>query len=81
MGLLEPIINLRRLPQWLSSNESAYNAGDTGDMGSTPESGRFLEGGHSDNSIFAWEVPWTEEPGGLQSMVSLKCKFKIHNES
>ena len=47
MGLLEPIINLRRLPQWLSSNESAYNAGDTGDMGSTPESGRFLEGGHS----------------------------------
>ena len=48
MGLLEPFINLRRLPQWLSSSESAYNAGDTGDMGSTPESGRFLEGGHSD---------------------------------
>ena len=45
MGLLEPIINLRRLPQWLSSNESAYNAGDTGDMGSTPESGRFLKEG------------------------------------
>ena len=21
-------------------------------------------------SIFAWESPWTEEPGGLQSMVS-----------
>ena len=21
-------------------------------------------------SIFAWEIPWTEEPGGLQSMVS-----------
>ena len=19
-------------------------------------------------SIFAWEIPWTEEPGGLQSM-------------
>ena len=22
------------------------------------------------SSIFAWEVPWTEEPGGLQSMGS-----------
>ena len=22
------------------------------------------------SSIFAWEVPWIEEPGGLQSMVT-----------
>ena len=22
------------------------------------------------SSIFAWEVPWTEEPGGVQSMGS-----------
>ena len=22
------------------------------------------------SSILAWEFPWTEEPGGLQSMVS-----------
>ena len=21
------------------------------------------------SSILAWEIPWTEEPGGLQSMV------------
>ena len=21
------------------------------------------------SSIFAWEIPWTEEPGGLQSIV------------
>ena len=21
-------------------------------------------------SVFAWRMPWTEEPGGLQSMVS-----------
>ena len=20
------------------------------------------------SSVFAWEIPWTEEPGGLQSM-------------
>ena len=22
------------------------------------------------SNILAWEIPWTEEPGGLQSMVS-----------
>ena len=22
------------------------------------------------SSVFAWEIPWTEEPGGLQSMGS-----------
>ena len=25
-------------------------------------------------SIFAWEIPWTEEPGGLQSMVSQRVR-------
>ena len=24
-------------------------------------------------SIFAWEIPWTEEPGGLQSMELLQA--------
>ena len=24
------------------------------------------------SSILAWEIPWTEEPGGLQSMWSQK---------
>ena len=24
------------------------------------------------SSIFAWEIPWTEEPGGLQSTGSLR---------
>ena len=24
------------------------------------------------SSIFAWRIPWTEEPGGLQSMKSLR---------
>ena len=26
------------------------------------------------SSILAWEVPWTEEPGGLQSMGSQKVR-------
>ena len=44
------------------------NAGDTRDTSSIPGSGRSLEkeiATHS--SILAWEIPWTEEPGGLQS--------------
>ena len=28
------------------------------------------EGMAPDSSILAWEIPWTEEPGGLQSMAS-----------
>ena len=26
------------------------------------------------SSILAWEIPWTEEPGGLQSMVSQRVR-------
>ena len=28
------------------------------------------EGMATHSSILAWEIPWTEEPGGLQSMES-----------
>ena len=28
-------------------------------------------------SILAWEIPWTEEPGGLQSMMSQKCQIQL----
>ena len=27
------------------------------------------------SSILAWEIPWTEEPGGLQSMGSSKSQI------
>ena len=51
--------------------ESTCNAGDTGDMGagSIPGLGKSLEeemATHS--SILAWEIPWTEQSGGLQSL-------------
>ena len=48
-------------------NPSA-NAKEARDAGSFPGSGRLLEkemAVHS--SVLAWEIPWTEEPGGLQS--------------
>ena len=27
------------------------------------------------SSILAWEIPWTEEPGGLQSLFQGKAEF------
>ena len=47
------------------------NAGDPGDTGSILGQENPLEkeiATHS--SIFAWKIPWKEEPGGLQSMGS-----------
>ena len=29
------------------------------------------------SSILAWEIPWTEEPGGLQSMGSQKSRTQL----
>ena len=41
----------------------------TGDVSLIPGSGRSPgEGNGNYSSILAWEIPWTEEPGGLQSM-------------
>ena len=31
----------------------------------------------SHSSILAWEIPWTEEPGGLQSMGSQKSQIQL----
>ena len=46
-------------------------AASDGEAGSIPGSGRPPGGGHGQHpSILAWRVPWTEEPGGLQSMRS-----------
>ena len=32
------------------------------------------------SSILAWKMPWTEEPGGLQSMGSQRIKHNIATE-
>ena len=45
------------------------NAGDARDAGSIPESGIFIEKEMpTHSSVLAWKIPWTEEPGRLQSM-------------
>ena len=44
------------------------NARDEGDTGLIPGLGRCPEEGNATHSrALAWEIPWTEEPGGLQS--------------
>ena len=43
------------------------NAGDTGDSGLIPGSGRFPRGVHGTPISLPGESPWTEEAGGLQS--------------
>ena len=40
--------------------------------GGTAASG---EGHGNPSSILAWEIPWTEEPGGLQSMRSHRVGY------
>ena len=53
-------------PGGTSGKEPPANAGDAG---SIPGSGRCPgEETASLSSILAWEIPWTKEPGGLQSM-------------
>ena len=54
---------------------SPTKAGDTGDESLMPGSGRFLEKEMTTHSsILAWKIPWTEEPGGLQSLGSQKVR-------
>jgi len=53
-------------------NTSA-SAGDVRDAGSIPILGRSPEEG-MDNMILAWRIPWTEEPGGLQSLGSQRVR-------
>ena len=51
------------------------NAGDIRDADSTPGPGRSLEEGMAPHSsVLAWRIPWTEEPGGLQSTGSQRVR-------
>ena len=92
---------LSGLPQRLRGKESACSAGNTGDVGSIPGSGKSPGKGNgyplqysclrnpmdreawkatleeetaAHSGILAWAMPWTEEPGGLQSTGSKKSQ-------
>ena len=56
--------------EWMIKNPPA-NAEDVRDEGSVPSREDPLEEGTATHCrILAWRIPWTEEPGGLQSIRS-----------
>ena len=59
---------LKRLSSGSVSKESACNARDPGSI--LGQKDPLEKGMASYSSIFTWRIPWTEEPGGLQSMGS-----------
>ena len=52
---------------------------NAGDMSSILGSGRSPDK-ETHSSILAWEIPWTEEPGGLQSMGSQRVGHDLVTE-
>ena len=55
---------VKGLPGWLSGTESAYNAGDMGDAGSIPGSGRSLGGGNGNPLKYScWQNPMDRRGG------------------
>ena len=64
--LTKYLLETKGFPGGWEVNASAWNAGD---QVSIPGSGRSPgEGNGNHSSILAWRIPWTEEPGRLQSM-------------
>ena len=62
-------------PGGSDDKESTCNAGDPGSilgLGRSPG-----EGNGYPSTILAWEIPWTEEPGGLQSMGSQRAGHEL----
>ena len=68
------ILNLRwvGLPWWLRGKESAHSAGDLGSILGWEDPLKKQMAMHS--SILAWKIPWTEDPGRLQSMGSQRVE-------
>ena len=59
-------------PDGSEGKASVCNAGDPG---SIPGSGRSPgEGMATHSSTIAWKIPWTEEPGRLQSVGSQRVR-------
>ena len=62
------------LPRWLSGKESTYQACST--LGQEDPLEKEMA---THSSILAWEIPRTEEPGGLQFMGSQKSWTRLND--
>ena len=56
------------------SQESTCNAGDQTWVPALGQEDPLEEGMATHSSILAWRIPWTEEPGWLQSMGSQRVR-------
>ena len=56
------------------SSVDPANAGDMRDVGLIPREDPLEKGKATHSSILAWNSPWTEEPGELQSLWSQKSQ-------
>ena len=64
-----------------SGKESPANAGDVGSIRSLGWQDSLEEEMATHSNILALKIPWTEEPGGLQSMGSQKVRHDLVTKS
>ena len=65
------VIQHSNLTQLVKNPLAVQMASNAGDLSLISGSGRSPgEGVATHSSILVWEIPWTEDPGGLQSMGS-----------
>ena len=61
------------LPRWLNGKESTCQSRRL-QFGSLGRENPLEKQVATHSSILAWRIPWTEEPGGLQSMESQRVR-------
>ena len=64
-------------------NNPPANVGDGRATGSIPGSGRSPgEGMATHSGLFAWDIPWTEEPGGapVHGVRKSKTRLSMHTQ-
>ena len=63
------------LPRWLNcKNSPAVQGIQETQVRSLGQEDPLEKGMATHSSLLAWEIPWTEEPGGLQSIASHRVR-------
>ena len=68
------INDIKRFPGWLSDKESGKQKMWARSLGWEDPLEKEIA---THSSILAWRIPWTEEPGGLQSMGSQRVRRNL----
>ena len=77
MAQAKPMLSF---PGNASGKQFTCNAGDARDSGSIVGREETLEEEMpAQSSILAWRIPWTKEPGGLQSTRSQRIRHNEHS--